>query len=342
MNHKTIVAFVISLFCLSTSAQENLWSDGFENEETEWTFVDNDGDGRNWTISDINPASGLRCLFGGYSPTAEDNWAVSPAITLPDNGNMITVEWQVFAHANYVERYELLVTIGAADDLESYDSIFGESVAGGYFTRETDITAYAGQTIHIAFRHLSHNQNFICIDEVGIKHYEQLPPQPPVVDLVAPTSAFVGEEVTLTAQCENAERYSWDIEGTEPTNPEGRTTKAKWDNEGRYRISLTATNADGSTTVDRVISIVSKNETRPVAVEADSPLLYPNPATGFIATGLSSVIEMAIVDAAGRTVASSKGNKTDISRLPDGIYTAKIVTSDGIIAKRFVKTAGSR
>lgn len=342
MNLKTIIAFVFSLFSLSAIAQEIIWSDGFESDETEWLFYDNDGDGRNWIISDINPSNGLHCLFGGYSPTAEDNWAVSPAIALPNDGNMITVEWQVFAHTNYVESYELRVTCGDAEDLEGYDSIFSESVTGGYFAREVDITAYAGRTIRIALRHLSHNQNFICIDEVMIKHHEQLPPQPPIVDIVAPTSAFAGEEVTLTAQCENAERFHWDIEGAAPSNPESRTTKARWVNEGRYRISLTATNAEGSATVDRIISIVSKNETRPVAVEADSPLLYPNPATGIIATGLSSVIEIAIVDAAGRTVASSKGNKTDISRLPDGIYTAKIVTSDGIITKRFVKTAGSR
>lgn len=215
----SLTTILLFLFSSLTFAQETLFFDGFENETSEWQFLDIDGDGRNWTIANINPNNGLNCLYGGYSPTMEDNWAISPAVPLPVYDGITMLEWQVFAHVNYIETYEILVTTGIENILVSYDSLFGESVTGGYHSRQIDLSAYAGQTIHIAFRHRSQNQNFICIDDVSIKHYEQQPPQPPIVEIAAPTTAKVGEEVILSARCENADQFLWDIEGAEVSNP---------------------------------------------------------------------------------------------------------------------------
>ena len=322
---------------LSLSAQETIWLDGFETDENNWHFIDNDGDGRNWTISDINPHGGLHCIFGGYSPTKEDNWAVSPAITIPSNELTTMLHWQVFGHVSYIETYEVLVTTNEVGYLAAYDSLFGESVAGGYFERAIDLSSYAGQTIRIAFRHRSQNQNFICIDDVSIKQYETPPPDPPVVSIAAPSSATVGEVVTISAQCENADRFLWDIEGTESSSPERQTTTATWNHEGRYRISVTATNDDGSTTADHIITILPKDGISEVLESEPSPLLYPNPTNGMISTNLTDVLKITITDAAGRIVAQSHGSQIDISFLPSGIYTATITTASGTVSKKIIK-----
>lgn len=321
---------------LSVVAQETVWYDGFEGE-CEWLFIDNDGDGRNWTISENNPHDGLHCLFGGYSPTAEDNWAIGPAIAIPGDEGSCTLEWQVFGHANYIESYEVLVTTGASGYLAAYDSLFGESVTGGYFERSIDISAYAGQTIRIAFRHRSQNQNFICIDDVIIKHREEMPPQPPIVTIAAPTTAKEGETVTMSVQCENAEHFLWDIEGAEPSSPESRTTTATWHSQGRYRISVTATNDDGSSTADHIITILPSNGMEEHLDSAPSPLLYPNPTMGVLSTRLPSVTKITITDAYGRTIAQSHSSTIDISSLPGGIYTATIFSQTAIHTEKIIK-----
>lgn len=332
-----IIAMIMMSLSFSVGAQETIWIDGFETDENGWHFIDNDGDGRNWAIADINPHGGSYCLYGGYSPTAEDNWAVSPAITIPDNELITILEWQVFAHTNYIESYEVLVTTNEIGYLAAYDSLFSESVTGGYIAREINLNAYAGQTIRIAFRHRSHNQNFICIDDVSIKQFEDLPPQPPTVAIAAPNSANIGEKVMLSAHSEDADRFLWDIEGAEPSDPESRTTTATWDCEGRYRISVTATNDDGSTTADHIITILPKNGIAEALESNTSPLLYPNPTKGIISTDMPYVSEITITDASGRVVAQSPCAKVDISILPNGIYTATITTPSGTHTEKIIK-----
>ena len=231
----------------------------------------------------------------------------------------------------------MLVTTNEVGYLAAYDSLFGENVTGGYFERSVDLSGYAGQTVRIAFRHRSHNQNFICIDDVSIKQYEAPPPDPPVVSITAPISATVGEVVTISAQCENADRFLWDIEGAEPSSPERRTTTATWDNEGRYRISVTATNDDGSTTADHIITILPKNGIAEAMESDPSPLLYPNPTSGIISTDLPSVSGITITNANGRIVAQSHGSQIDTSSLPSGIYTATITTASGTVSKKIIK-----
>lgn len=335
------VSVIVALFFLALSlplfGQETVWVEGFEADECGWLFIDNDGDGRNWTITDNNPHDGLRCLFGGYSPTTEDNWAISPAIAIPNDESMKALKWQVFGHANYIESYEVLVTTGDSGYLAAYDSLFSESVSGGYFERSIDISPYSGQTIRIAFRHRSQNQNFICIDDVSITHHEELPPQPPVVTIAAPTTATVGENVILSAQCDNADRFIWDIEGTEPSSPNSRTTTATWNREGRYRISVTAINDDGSSTADHIITILPKNGIADNLEPNPSPLLYPNPTMGVLSTQLPFVTKITITDAYGRTIAQSHSSTIDISSLPGGIYTATISSQTAIHTEKIVK-----
>ena len=335
------VSVIVALFFLALSlpffGQETVWVEGFEADECGWLFIDNDGDGRNWTITDNNPHDGLRCLFGGYSPTTEDNWAISPAIAIPNDESMKTLKWQVFGHANYIESYEVLVTTGDSGYLAAYDSLFSESVSGGYFERSIDISPYSGQTIRIAFRHRSQNQNFICIDDVSITHHEELPPQPPVVTIAAPTTATVGENVILSAQCDNADRFIWDIEGTEPSSPNSRTTTATWNREGRYRISVTAINDDGSSTADHIITILPKNGIADNLEPNPSPLLYPNPTSNIVHIKSPTLVSVDIFSTNGKKVAHSNLNDIAVDSFPNGVYTTIITTADGVFVDKFIK-----
>ena len=149
------------------------WHEGFETNTAElWILVDNDGNGNNWSVNTANPHDGTRSLVDFYSNSLEDNWAISPALSIPNDADL-TLEWYVYAHPNYMESYEVLVTTGERETLGDYSVLFSEDATGGYLQRNISLNLYKGEIIHLAFRYRSENQNFICIDDVTIREKQQ-------------------------------------------------------------------------------------------------------------------------------------------------------------------------
>ena len=179
------VALLVSLHCATAQSDCDTvsqlpWNEGFETGDAGcWLFVDNDGDGRNWTVGELMQHTGTYSLLGTYSPRLEDNWAISRPIALPVEAYGINLTWEVYAHGNYQETYEVLVSTGIRDSLNEYDSLFGETVMGGYHSREVSLDDYRGQVVHIAFRHRSQNQNFISIDDIEVGTTNAPPHRPP-------------------------------------------------------------------------------------------------------------------------------------------------------------------
>ena len=77
------------------------WVEDFENASPCWTLVDNNDNNNNWHISATSDYahSGTNTLWNNYSSVQEDNWAISPAITIPANANDINLTWYVRARS---------------------------------------------------------------------------------------------------------------------------------------------------------------------------------------------------------------------------------------------------
>lgn len=315
-------------------ATESLWCDSFDDGIADgWLLVDNDGNGKNWKVETFHPYDGGYSLFGpAYTNSTEDNWAVSPSINLTDG--VISLTWQVFAHESYNETYEVWVTTGDAEALESYDSLFAETVTGGYYARTLDISAYAGQTIHVAFRHRSTFQNYLCIDSVCVTASVV---QLPSVEIVAPDSALVGASVVLVAVSDNAESYEWSVEGASISSPTQQQIEAVWLSEGCYEIVLTAVNSAGRTTVSRYIDIVEKADINGTGLH--NVAVYPNPVEAALTVEAEGLIELEILDATGAVVLRSTDCKgfVDLSAVPAGIYYVRISTREGCFARKIIK-----
>lgn len=214
----------------AVNAQTVIWSDDFNDEDiSDWTLYDEDGDGNEWLVVQIQDDQGnpvntpvLRS-FSWVNPSAvnPDNWAVSPAIDLSNYSGEVILKWEVSAaDAAYSdENYSVYVaTSNQVADLEASDLTFNEVVTdngpGGsenFYEKTLDISSLAGEVVYVAFRHHDVSDEFsIEIDNVSVeasamsvsdlnKNFSSVYPNP-VVDSfnVNLSSKFNASNVTVT------------------------------------------------------------------------------------------------------------------------------------------------
>lgn len=230
------------------------WMDDFESESPCWQIVDNDNDGTTWNIGVENTAhSGTGSLFCSYASTQSDDWAISPAITIPADASDINLSWYVAVRSTYFpETYAVYVsTNGTA--LTSFDSVYGEVCSEGVFVkRSVSLASYAGQTINVAFRYRSTDMYYIYIDDVRIGGAEL----PAEVAISGPVEIVAGETATYTASTITSDvTFNWTAEGGTPATGTGATFAVSFANAGTYDIVLAATNTVG--TVYDTFSVVA-------------------------------------------------------------------------------------
>lgn len=163
------------------------WTEDFENGIGGcWTTIDNDGDGYNWypTLGDSefgnsfgngetgNSAISNSYVNGGVGAITPDNWLITPAITLPADGNY-TLSWFATGASNDYgeEHYAVYVATGnTVADFTATTPISEETLAGyEWVSRSSSLADYAGQTVYVAFRHYNCTDMYVLgIDDVSI------------------------------------------------------------------------------------------------------------------------------------------------------------------------------
>lgn len=186
---KTLLIFSLLLIGNLTKAQTVVYQDDFNDEDiSDWTLYDEDGDGENWSVVQIQDDTGnpvgtpvLRSSSWNGSPLTPDNYAVSPAIDLSNASGTITLEWVVTAADDSWadENYTVYVTDAGntVSDVNSASISFNELVSdngpGGLdnpYTKTLDISSLAGSSsVYVAFRHHNVTDQFtIEIDDVTV------------------------------------------------------------------------------------------------------------------------------------------------------------------------------
>ena len=158
-----------------------------------WEIIDNDNDGFGWFYVDYDlnddmvPDGNPMVASASWDDTAgalnPDNWLISPLIDLTpySSGDVIELSWDVrgidpdFAAENYSV---YAATSNTITNLTSSSTSFTETLAsndpdmdgnGNFESRSLDISALAGQSIYIAFRHHAVSDQFVLnIDNIAI------------------------------------------------------------------------------------------------------------------------------------------------------------------------------
>ena len=178
---------------------------GFETDPFAegWTIRDDDGDGYNWewmdaSGSNYNVYEGTHCMasasfqnspFGGGTALNPDNWLISPAFTA---GSTVTF-WYAGQDPDYsAETFGVYVIANGTTSAE-----LGHFTASDTYQQgSVDISAYAGQTVQVAFRHYGVTDMFrLNLDLVEVSGGGT--PEPPTENPVTPVPPTTIPEPTL-------------------------------------------------------------------------------------------------------------------------------------------------
>ena len=246
---------------------------GFETDPFAegWTIRDDDGDGYNWewmdaSGSNYNVYEGTHCMasasyqnsaFGGGTALNPDNWLISPAFTA---GSTVTF-WYAGQDPNYAaEPFGVYVIANGTTS----DELGHFTASNTYQQGSVDISAYAGQTVQVAFRHYGVTDMFrLNLDLVEVSGGGSTPntPVPPTQN---PNTPAPGGMATITLTVgdvwsdgsgyqmlldADATAYGNEIPAEGPLTQGGNAPAGLYD-AFEYKIPV---NADGSTNTSNVV-----------------------------------------------------------------------------------------
>ncbi len=149
-----------------------------------WLFVDADGDGLTWERSSLVSANSGTYMIASASydggARTPDNWAITPAVALPA-GDQVSLRYYVRTYsASYRENYRIYV--GTDTNIESMEPVTEDMLSENntdWNEKVIDLSAYAGETIYIAFRHYNCTDQWrFFIDDVEVFTGEAPAPEP--------------------------------------------------------------------------------------------------------------------------------------------------------------------
>ena len=260
------LAFVMT-FGLAASAQINTfpWIETFEDGAipTDFTLVDNDGDGDVWAISGgssgIITHSGVYCATSASwnstsGPLTPDNWMITPAIAIPTDidPDFRLSWWACGQDPSYAaEKYSVYIATGnTVDDFTATTAVYTGICTGEMVRQVVNLSAYAGQTIYVAFRHHDITDMFrINIDDIRIGG-----PEPPELSMTGSSLVALGATATYVATTD-ASTIAWFVDGTEQTGATGTTFTTTFSTTGNHTVRVDAINAAGTTSASVVTSV---------------------------------------------------------------------------------------
>ncbi|MBR4918968.1 MAG: fibronectin type III domain-containing protein, partial [Bacteroidales bacterium] len=135
-----------------------------------WTAMDLDGDGQGWFF--VNTQDGNTLIASasydddnGVAYDA-DNWLISPAINITSGAVLTYTAGSV--SASYLDHYSVYVTTSLSD-LSSAVVLVNNQEAPASMTEYTfDLSAFAGQTINVIFRHNDYDEYWFLLDDVSV------------------------------------------------------------------------------------------------------------------------------------------------------------------------------
>ncbi|SFM90991.1 Por secretion system C-terminal sorting domain-containing protein [Algoriella xinjiangensis] len=188
---KQILFSFLTIAAVSANAQSVVYFEDFNKATTTtppagWVFEDMDGDGYNfgdmYFVPDTagQPSTPISLISRSWqvAPLTPDNAATSPLIDLTKVSGPIKLEWKVTAANNTAwnsENYSVYVhTLEDVYEAVLETPVFTETYKGaggipGVQTKSVDISAFAGKSVFVTFRH--HNvtdMDYISLDDVKV------------------------------------------------------------------------------------------------------------------------------------------------------------------------------
>lgn len=170
----------------SLSMKAQLFSEDFQNGmPANFTLINVDGRTPNAAVAYINNAWIVEDngIIGGpagdsvamstswYTPAgASDDWMITSAITLPATPAQV-LRWRARAQdPDFPDGYEVRISTTGVTvaDFAAAPIYATTAESGTWIARQADLSAYAGQTIYVAFRNNANDQFILLIDDIEV------------------------------------------------------------------------------------------------------------------------------------------------------------------------------
>ncbi|WP_164467987.1 GEVED domain-containing protein [Epilithonimonas vandammei] len=261
---------------------QTYFSDNFDDEDiSDWTLYDQDGDGYNWET--VNLGTGYTGAIASYSydnasssALTPNNYIVSPAINLSTATSAILKfkvkaqdpDWAAETYSVYVATTNTVAGLLATTPLLT-ENAASNGAGGVFYTKTIDLSAFAGQSqVYIAFRHYNSTDMFsIHIDDVSVAAAPTTAPG--CAALTSPANgatnlAYLSQTLSWTAPTTGV-ADSYDVyldKNTDPTTLVSTVsgtsyTAANLDPSSTYYWKVVAKNATGSATGCTVYSFTT-------------------------------------------------------------------------------------
>ena len=152
------------------------WYFETDPEAEGWEFVDYDDDWDTWYWYSGYPEYayegggfiGSLSYDNWYGPLYPDNWAISPAVELPNTTASVTLYASGLDPSYPAEHFAIYV--GLTPDVEDMVQVSDEIIATGEWVKyEADLGDYVGETVYIAIRHFNCSDEYMLIvDQVEV------------------------------------------------------------------------------------------------------------------------------------------------------------------------------
>lgn len=172
---------------------------GFESGLACWTTVNGSADGVAWMttnlagMTNVAPHGGSQVASSwSWNSTAmhANAWLISPKFVLPTvaAGDSLTFSWWEVANANYADSYSVKISTTTNDTTAFTVTARPSTAAAGSWTQQTiDLTAYAGQSVYVAFHHVDYDMNYLLIDDIELFQGAYVPPAPDTLTVTVAT-----------------------------------------------------------------------------------------------------------------------------------------------------------
>ena len=229
-----------------------------------WTILDEDGNGASWSRT----TSGSGYLHAPYNSAGPDDWAITPAVEIPEEADGLVLSWGVKGNTysyGVDNFYQVLASPTAGTTAASFtDTLFSESYTiTSWVGRTTPVSQYAGQTVRFAFRHVNTgDDNGMDIDSVSVRM--SLAPH---ISLNGPATVQLGDTVNFTAilneGATNNLTYTFSslaaTAGTADANADNNIYTISYTAEGTDTVKVVATNDHGSDSAMLAVQIIDYN-----------------------------------------------------------------------------------
>ena len=215
-----------------------------------WSSIDGDGDGQGWLFNSYDRFAMSQSWNSSMGALHPSNWMVSQLFAL-QSGHSYTLTWYDASRDNsyYAEHYGVYVSTGSsADDTASFTLLqeYTLSAGGSATLRTLDLSAYAGQTVRVAFHHYNcSDYNTLLLGYFAISEAAGEDPDPePGECVVSIPFHETFDESSESLDCWDTQDADGDADQTSHTNHWIYFTDGGIDGGGAMAICNTNTSED--------------------------------------------------------------------------------------------------